>query len=106
MDAGTHPPEGPPVCIALNERPSTTPPPICSTTSRTVIPSGTSISPVLLTFPASAKTLVPRLFSVPYCAYQAPPWVTIGAMLAKLSTLLMSVGLAHRPACAGYGGRG
>src|SRR6266567_2814428 len=106
MAAGTHPPDGPPVCIALNWRPSTTPPPISSTTSRTVMPRGTSISPVLLTLPARAKTLVPRLFSVPYWAYHAPPWFTIGAILANVSTLLMSVGLAHRPAWAGYGGRG
>jgi len=30
-----------------------------------VMPIGTSISPVLATRPASAKTLVPLLFSVP-----------------------------------------
>jgi hypothetical protein len=39
-------------------------------------------------------------------AYQAPPLRMIGAMLANVSTLLISVGCAHNPATAGYGGRG
>ena len=65
------------------------------------MPSGTSIKPVLLTLPASANTLVPRLFSVPWLAYQSPPCATIGATLAYVSTLLMSVGLPHSPNSAG-----
>ena len=59
------PPEGPPVCTALNCLPSGMPPPISKMISRSVIPIGTSISPVFCTRPASAKTLVPLLFSVP-----------------------------------------
>ena len=37
------------------------------------MPIGTSISPVLLTLPARAKTLVPLLFSVPMPANHSPP---------------------------------
>ena len=53
--------------------------------------------PVRAILPARAKTFVPLLFSVPIEAYQAPPLRTIGAMLAKVSTLLMRVGWPQRP---------
>ena len=42
------PPEGPPVCTALNLRPSGMPPPMSKMISRSVMPMGTSIRPVLL----------------------------------------------------------
>jgi hypothetical protein len=45
------------------------------------------------------------LVGVPIAAYQSPPLRMIGAMPAKVSTLLISVGLRHSPATAGYGGR-
>jgi len=67
---------------------------------------GTSTRPVLTTRPARANTLVPLLVSVPIRAYQSPPLRMIGAMLAKVSTLLIRVGLRHSPETAGYGGRG
>ena len=67
------------------------------TISRRVMPIGTSTRPVLSTRPASAKTLVPLLFSVPMPANQSPPLRMIGATLAKVSTLLISVGLAPEP---------
>jgi hypothetical protein len=70
------------------------------------MPIGTSMRPVLFTRPASAKTLVPLLFSVPMPANQSPPLRRMGAMLAKVSTLLISVGQPHRPDSAGKGGRG
>ena len=95
------PPEGPPVCTALYLRPSGMPPPISKMISRSVMPIGTSIRPVFSTRPASAKTLVPLLFSVPMPANQSAPWRMIGAMLAKVSTLLMRVGQPHRPSSAG-----
>src|ERR1039457_7152477 len=104
--SGMQPPDGPPVCTALHFLPSGIPPPISLTTSRSVIPMGTSISPVLVTRPARANTLVPLLFSVPIPANQAAPLRTMGATLANVSTLLMRVGLSHRPDSAGYGGRG
>ena len=43
--------------------------------------------------PASAKTLVPLLRSVPMRANHSPPLRMMGAMLAKVSTLLISVGM-------------
>ena len=95
------PPDGPPVCTALKRLPLGIPPPISKMMSRSVMPMGTSISPVLFTFPARAKTLVPLLFSVPMPANQSPPLRMMGAMLANVSTLLMSVGQPHRPDCAG-----
>ena len=89
---GMHPPEGPPVCTALNLRPSGMPPPISKMISRSVMPMGTSISPVFCTRPASAKTFVPLLFSVPMRANQSPPLRRMGGMLANVSTLLIKVG--------------
>ena len=87
-----HPPDGPPVCTALNVPPSTMPPPMSKTISPSVMPSGTSTRPELTTRPASANTLVPVLGGRPIPAYQAPPLRMIGAMLANVSTLLISVG--------------
>ena len=51
--------------------------------------------------PVSAKTLVPLLFSVPISLNFLPPMRRIGAMLAKVSTLLMRVGLPQSPLTAG-----
>jgi hypothetical protein len=95
------PPAGPPVWTALNVPPSTIPPPMSNTISRSVVPIGTSTMPVFATRPASAKTLVPALPAVPIEANHAPPLRMIGATLAKVSTLLISVGLPHSPATAG-----
>src|SRR5664279_6328653 len=101
-----HPPEGPPVWTALILPPLGAPPPMVSTILRRVVPMGTSISPVLVIFPASAKTFVPLLFSVPMAENQSAPLRMIGATLAKVSTLLMRVGEPQRPLSAGNGGRG
>src|SRR5690348_16335220 len=101
-----HPPEGPPVCTALILRPSGAPPPISSTILRRVVPIGTSISPVLLIFPANAKTLVPLLFSVPMPLNHSAPLRMIVGTFAKVSTLLIRVGEPYKPLSAGNGGRG
>ena len=102
------PPEGPPVCTALIVPPSGAPPPISSTICRRVVPIGTSTRPVLRILPARAKTLVPLLFSVPMPANQSAPLRMIGGTLAKVSTLLISVGHAPqaraRPGRAGAAG--
>ena len=74
--------------------------------SRRVMPRGTSTRPVRLTLPTRAKVLVPLLFSVPYWANHSAPFCRIRATQASVSTLLMMVGLPHRPATAGKGGRG
>src|ERR1039457_6411786 len=101
-----HPPEGPPVWTALILPPSGAPPPISSTIWRRDVPIGTSMSPVLVIFPASANTFVPLLFSVPIDANQSAPLRMMGAMFANVSTLLIRVGLLQRPLSAGNGGRG
>ena len=67
------PPEGPPICTALNFRLRGMPPPMSKMISRRVMPIGTSTRPVLATLPASEKTLVPLLFSVPIAANHAAP---------------------------------
>ncbi len=69
------------------------------------MPIGTSMSPLFLIFPASAKTFVPGLSSVPYFLYSEAPFKIIHAIFAKVSTLLILVGLPHNPDCAGNGGR-
>src|ERR1019366_2161769 len=100
------PPDGPPVCTALIFPPSGAPPPMVSTIFRSVVPIGTSIRPVLVILPARANTFVPLLFSVPMPANHSAPLRMIGAMLASVSTLLISVGEPHNPLSAGKGGRG
>ena len=56
--------------------------------------------------PASANTLVPLLLPMPIPAYHSAPLRRIVGTLAKVSTLLISVGQSNRPSTAGYGGRG
>jgi hypothetical protein len=45
-EAGTQPPEGPPVCTALMRRPAGAPPPMVSTIVRNGVPIGTSSTPL------------------------------------------------------------
>ena len=66
---------------------------------------GISIRPARRTLPASAKTLVPLLVAVPMPANASAPWRMIHGTMARVSTLLMRVGLPQRPDCAGKGGR-
>ena len=91
------PPEGPPICTALNFLPSLMPPPISKMIWRRVVPMGTSIRPVLTTLPVRAKAFVPWLRSVPMERYQAEPRRMMRGTLEKVSTLLSTVGRAHRP---------
>ena len=69
-----HPPEGPPICTALNSPSPLIPPPISKMTSRSVVPIGTSISPVFFTLPVNANAFVPGLFSGPIVLYHAAPF--------------------------------
>src|SRR4030042_35436 len=64
---------------------------------RSVTPIGTSISPQFTTLPVSEKTAVPLLFSVPLWANRSEPFNIIKGVLAKVLTLLRSVGLFHNP---------
>ena len=104
--AGIQPPEGPPVCAALNFLPPGIPPPISSTISRRVVPIGTSTSPVLCILPPRANTLVPFDFSVPMALNHSGPFKIICGILASVSTLLRIDGFPNSPFCAGNGGRG
>ena len=105
-EAGIHPPEGPPVCAALNFLPFGIPPPISSIISRRVVPIGISTRPVLCIFPPSANTFVPRLFSVPIELNHSAPSFIITGIFAYVSTLFRIVGLPQSPLTAGKGGRG
>ena len=95
------PPEGPPVCAALNFFPLGMPPPISSTISRNVVPIGISTRPVFLILPPRANTFVPLERSVPMEANQSAPFKMICGTLAKVSTLFSVVGLPNRPLTAG-----
>ncbi len=101
-----HPPEGPPICTALNSLPSGMPPPMSKTISRSVIPMGTSTSPVFTTLPVSAKTFVPLEFAVPMAAKDSAPSRMMWETFAMVSTLLTMVGFWKSPATDGNGGRG
>ncbi len=100
------PPEGPPVCTALNRLPRGIPPPISKMMVDRGVPIGTSTNPLLAILPVRAKTAVPLLFSVPIPANQSAPRSMIMGMEARLFTLLMLVGFPSRPDWAGNGGRG
>ena len=69
-----HPPEGPPICTALNFLPPLMPPPISYIICLNVVPIGTSIRPVFTMFPVSANAFVPGLFSGPMVLYQSAPF--------------------------------
>ena len=102
--AGIHPPDGPPICTALNCLSFLIPPPMPKITSLSVRPIGTSTSPPFLIFPARANTFVPLLFSVPIAPNAAPPLKMIHGTLASVSTLFISVGFCQNPFAAGNGG--
>ena len=104
--AGMHPPEGPPVCTALNCLPRGIPPPISKIIESSEVPIGTSTKPLLATFPVRANTAVPLLFSVPRLANHSAPLSMITGTVASVFTLLMMVGFPSKPDCAGKGGRG
>ena len=88
-----HPPEGPPICTALNFLPPLIPPPISYITCLKVVPIGTSISPVFTILPVRAKAFVPGLLSGPIVLYQSAPLSIMMGTFANVSTLLRSVGL-------------
>ena len=63
---------------------------------RSGVPMGTSTIPGFFTLPATEKTLVPLLFSVPMAANHSAPLAMITGTLAQVSTLLMIGGLAPK----------
>ena len=102
--SGRQPPEGPPICTALNFFFFGIPPPISNTISLIVVPIGTSTKPARFTFPVNENILVPLLFSVPTLAYHSAPLSMIMGTLANVSTLFKLVGLSHNPASTDCGG--
>ena len=105
-----HPPDGPPICAALKAAlltvPSSlvVPPATSSITWRRVVPMGTSTSPVLAICPVTAKVLVPGLPNVPILRNSSAPISITLATVAKVSTLLITVGLPNNPLWLGKGG--
>ena len=93
-----HPPDGPPVWAALKVPPSGTPPPISSTISRSEMPIGTSIRPVLPSVAGEGEHLGPRdSLGVPIERTSRRRWPMIAGTLARVSTLLIIVGRPNRP---------
>src|SRR4030042_1736823 len=98
--AGRHPPDGPPVCTALNFLPAGMPPPTLYTISLRVMPMGTSTRPVLFILPTTEKIFVPLLPSVPNWANQSAPLLIISGTVAHVSTLFKQLGLSQTPLMA------
>src|SRR4030043_525896 len=69
-----------------------------------VVPIGTSMRPTLLIVPVRAKTFVPFDPPVPKEENHCPPFKRIRGTLAKVSTLLRTVGCPHNPASVERGG--
>ena len=99
-----HAPLGPPICTALNSPSPLMPPPMSKMIFLKVVPIGTSISPVFVMFPVRAKALVPGLLGVPMERYQSAPFPMIWDTVAKVSTLLRTVGESKRPCSVVRGG--
>ena len=60
-----------------------------------------STRPVLVILPERANTLVPLLPPTPTVPNQSAPFATMPDTLARVSTLLMDVGLSNNPAHRG-----
>ena len=80
------------------------PPPISNTRVLNVVPIGTSTRPTLFTLPPRANTFVPFEVAVHIEEYHSAPFKIILVTFAKVSTLLINVGLPQSPFSAGYGG--
>ena len=91
---GTNSPAAPPVSATLNREPSRMPPPNCSMTCRSVMPSGASNAPGRLTQPVTVNTLVPGAVPRSPASGTSPRRGQRSAgRRHRVSTLLMSVGL-------------
>jgi hypothetical protein len=77
-------------------------PPAASSSSRSVVPIGSSHTPSRPTSPATVKHIVPGEGSVPHCRSQSGPSARMWATFDSVSTLFTAVGfssggLANRP---------
>ena len=86
---------GAPGKIAFSARPCGGPP-ATSSRYRSGVPSGSSNTPSRCTSPQMVKTIVPGAPSVPLARSQSGPSARTWGTLAKVSTLLTSVGLSCR----------
>ena len=97
--SGMQPPEGPPVCTALNSRPSGMPPPMSKMISRRV-DAHRHFDQAGVDDPARQREHLGALALLGAdAANQSPPLRMIGGTLANVSTLLISVGRPHSPDC-------
>src|ERR1700683_1409518 len=104
MDAGRYPEDGPEGAKPFNCFPSAIPPPYLKISSDTGVPSGTSYTPGCTTSPLTPINFSPAAPFKPCDLYQSTPRNRIVGTFANVSTLLMTVGLFHRPCCTGNGG--
>src|SRR5271168_975298 len=104
MDAGKYPEDGPEGANPFSFFPSAMPPPYLKISSDTGVPIGTSYTPGCTTSPLTPINFSPAVPFRPCDLYQSTPRKRMGGTLAKVSTLLITVGLFHRPCCTGNGG--
>ncbi len=78
---------------ALIERPGAIPPPTSSMTWRSGVPSSISATPGRTTSPTTVATTVPGDRSVPSDRYHSGPRASTRGTVARVSTLLTTVGL-------------
>src|SRR5271156_1753263 len=104
MDAGKYPEDGPEGANPFSFFPPAIPPPYLKISSDTGVPIGTSYTPGCTTSPLTPINFSPAVPFRPCDLYQSTPRKRMGGTLAKVSTLLITVGLFHRPCCTGNGG--
>ena len=107
ISCGMQPPEGPPVCTALTCWPShAAAADVVDERLERRAQRHLDQAGVRAPCRPARRPWCRRSWLLPVSVNHAGPLVTIGAMLYQVSTLLMLVGLPHRPFCAGNGGRG
>src|ERR1700678_2752578 len=104
IEAGKKPDEGPEGAKPFSFLPFGTPPAYLKITSETGRPMGISYTPGRTTSPLTPMNFRPAAPPCPCALYQSTPRSRIGGTFAKVSTLLMTVGLFQRPSCTGKGG--
>src|SRR5438093_10072432 len=95
----TNAPAAPPSNTAFGGRASAR-----SSSSRSVVPNGTSYKPGRETCPETQKSRVPVESLVPVSANAAPPPLTISSTLKSVSTLFTTIGSPKSPTSTGNGG--
>ena len=86
-----------PESAALKERPGRVPPPSSTITASSGVPSVTSATPARSTSPTTVQIALPGDCVVPSERNQSTPRSRIGTTLARVSTLLTSVGFDPAP---------